>query len=512
MSGTRPQGAALADDKAKRALILPGGGLRLSYAAGVAKRLFEGGLTFEFMDGTSGGSLILAMLLSGLDIEEICQRWSSMQMAQTLALPSFSQIVADDGFIAAGSASAFRQNVFPHLGINFERLRQATGIKASFNVGNFATKCNQVFPHQHITEDHLVAGMSLPGVFPPVSINGELYMDSGFIQDANLLHTVKAGARELWVVWIMGNIPEYRTGLLNWYVQMLEVAANAALHKELLQIANINSRIAAGETVYGHTQPIRLHFIRPPHPLPLDSALYTGEICHADLIKQGYEDTTRYMLNTTQEGDPFDPAITKMTEQHPGIQFKETMSGGFALGTSDYKQGCDKGQWAGHVLAMHAQVDIDDIDQFVETGKHPGRLSGSIDFEPMGKGIPAHSGVFNLFYPADKPGLKLMVYELAFTHDGQDYYLAGKKEVEDDTGFDLWSDTTTLYTQLHKGTDKSGEVVGAGILTLGVIDLIKLVSTMRVLHAKNTPEKLATIGKFGRFFMGELWDTYAKHA
>lgn len=512
MSGIIPQGAASSNDNQKRALILPGGGLRLSYAAGVIKRLFEQGLTFEFMDGTSGGSLNLAMLLSGLGIDEICQRWSSMQMAQTLALPSLSQMMADDGFVAAGSASAFRQKIFPHLGINFERLREASNIKASFNIGNFATKNNQVFSHRDITEDHLVAGMSLPGVFPPVNINGDLYMDSGFIQDANLLDTVKAGACELWVVWIMGNIAQYRAGLLNCYVQMLEVAANAALHKEFLQIAEINQRIAAGEKVYGHTQPIRLHFIRPPHPLPLDSTLYTGEICHADLIKQGYEDANFYLANTTEEGDPFDPAITQMTEQHPGIQFKETMSGGFALGTSDYKEGCDKGQWAGHVLAMHAQVDIDDIDQFVETGAHPGRLSGSIDFEPLGKGIPAHSGVFNLFFPADKPGLKLMVYELAFTHDGQDYYLAGKKEVEDDTGFDLWSDTTTLYTQLHKGSDKSGEVVGAGILTLGVIDLIKLVSTMRVLNAKNTSEKLATIGKFGRFFMGELWDTYAKHA
>ncbi len=50
----------------QRALILPGGGLRLSYAAGVMDELFKHGLTFSHMDGTSGGSLNLAMLLSGL--------------------------------------------------------------------------------------------------------------------------------------------------------------------------------------------------------------------------------------------------------------------------------------------------------------------------------------------------------------------------------------------------------------------------------------------------------------
>ncbi len=187
------------------------------------------------------------------------------------------------------------------------------------------------------------------------------------------------------------------------------------------------------------------------------------------------------------------------------------MSGGFSLETIDYKIGCEQGQWAGTELAMHAQVDIDDIDQFISDRAHPGRLSGSIDFPPMGKGIQAHSGLFNLFYPSDDPTVKLMVYELGFVHQGQQYYLAGKKEVRDDTGFDLWSDTTTLYTSLHSGTDKSAQVVGAGILRLGVTDLIRLVSTINVLNAESAADKLKTVGKFGHFFMGELWDTYAKH-
>lgn len=187
------------------------------------------------------------------------------------------------------------------------------------------------------------------------------------------------------------------------------------------------------------------------------------------------------------------------------------MTGGFSLSATDYKVGCDQGQWAGTELSMHAQVDIDDIDQFIADSGHAGRLSGSIDFPPMGKAMQAHSGVFNLFYPSDDPTTKLMVYELGFNHAGQDYYLAGKKEVRDDTGFDLWSDTTTLYTNLHQGTDKTAPVVGAGILSLGVTDLIKLVSTIKVLNAESGADKLKTVGKFGHFFMGELWDTYAKH-
>jgi cholesterol oxidase len=57
-------------------------------------------------------------------------------------------------------------------------------------------------------------------------------------------------------------------------------------------------------------------------------------------------------------------------------------------------------------------------------------------------------------------------YELAFVLGSQDYYLAGRKEVRHDPVYDLWRDTTTLYTTLHQGTDKTGTVVGAGILTI----------------------------------------------
>jgi hypothetical protein len=36
-------------------------------------------------------------------------------------------------------------------------------------------------------------------------------------------------------------------------------------------------------------------------------------------------------------------------------------------------------------------------------------------------------GVFNLFSPADEPDIKYMIYELAFEHEGQAYYLTGRR-------------------------------------------------------------------------------------
>lgn len=192
-----------------------------------------------------------------------------------------------------------------------------------------------------------------------------------------------------------------------------------------------------------------------------------------------------------------------------GITFRETMTGPFALGETDPKAGETAGKRANTELSMHASVEIRDLDRFVADETHNGSITGQIDFAPFGKGIPAGRGVFRLFSPSDKPGLRLMVYELGFEHGADAYYLAGQKHVQNDhAGTDLWNDTTTLYTKLHKGSDAAGPVVGAGVLRLGIPDLAKLTSTVRVLNAEKASDHARALGAFGRFFMGNLWETY----
>lgn len=190
------------------------------------------------------------------------------------------------------------------------------------------------------------------------------------------------------------------------------------------------------------------------------------------------------------------------------LTFKETMSGYFTLGVTDPAEGAKVGKQNNTQLAMHAKVSLDDLDRFLSDPNHLGSLTGTVDFPPFGTGIAANSGVFNLFKPTNDPDMTYMVYELAFQHQGQDYYLAGHKNVKDDPGFDLWSDTTTLYTCLHQGKDKHGPIVGAGILTLGVKQLADLISTIKVPGATSLAEKAHAIEKFGAFFAGKLWDSY----
>jgi hypothetical protein len=183
-----------------------------------------------------------------------------------------------------------------------------------------------------------------------------------------------------------------------------------------------------------------------------------------------------------------------------GLTFHETMAGPLALGATDPETGAaDPGA---ATLAIHCEIEIDDIDRFVADPEHTGSISGTVDYPPFGEGIPVTRGTFNLFSPGG-PEERIMGYRLAFVHDGTPYFLAGRKHVHDDPGFDVWKDTTTLYTVLHEGVDEDGPARGAGILSLGVEALARMVSTMRPAGGGIEP-----LIKFGRLFLGSLWETY----
>lgn len=198
------------------------------------------------------------------------------------------------------------------------------------------------------------------------------------------------------------------------------------------------------------------------------------------------------------------------TQTRPGVSFNETMKGGFALGETDPKKGEEKGDAAGTKLAIHCDIDIPDAYAFIADPQHNAAMRGHVDFPPLGMNIPAANGLFNLFSPGDNPKHKQMIYELGFRHNGQQYYVAGKKEVRDDRGFDMWNDITTCFTRLHQGTDKSGPVVGAGVIYIKKEQLLNLIPTIRATNTDSKQESFKVLADFGKFFMGSIWETHSK--
>ncbi len=306
-------------EQPSRSLVLAGGGVRLAYQAGVSQALEEHGLQFNHVDGTSGGIFNTAMLASGLNPDEMCARWRSLKVSNFMSLRPAKSYLKLASMTAFGDADGIRQKVFPHLGIDLDKIRENKAINATFNVCNFTYKTVEAIPNREATEDHLIAGVSLPIFMPAIKIHDDWYTDAVWIKDANLMEAVKRGAEEIWLVWAIGNTKEYLPGFFNQYVHMIEMSANGGLLEEYAQIKALNERIAVGDSPYGQRHPIKLHVIKPEYPLPLDPDLFFNKVDTTSLINMGYVDTLKYLDGMSEIGVAYDTDSTRMKD--PGKQF-----------------------------------------------------------------------------------------------------------------------------------------------------------------------------------------------
>ena len=151
----------------RRSLVLAGGGMRVAWQTGVVAALTEHGLGFHHIDGTSGGIMTAGMLLSG-------QRPAEMAAALVRPRRAGLQLAAAGARLPEGAVGAARdgrrgrgiRTVFPHLGIDVDKIRAST-VEGTFNLVDFVTKCCVAVPHTEVDAELLAAGMSLPIAMPP---------------------------------------------------------------------------------------------------------------------------------------------------------------------------------------------------------------------------------------------------------------------------------------------------------------------------------------------------------
>ena len=302
----------------KRSLILAGGGMRLAYQAGVLIALEESGVSFNHVDGTSGGIFNVGMLASGLNAHQIAQSWRKLDIKHFMSVRPLKSYFKPLNMMGYADADGIRNKIFPGLGIDVEKINRFTVGDITFNVCNFSDKSIESIPNDNVKEDHLIAGVSLPIVMPAIEIDDQWYSDAVWIKDANLIEAVKRGANELWLVWAIGNTATYLPGALNQYVHMIEMSANGGLLEEYARIEMINAQIAQGQTTHGQIKPLTLFVIKPEFPLPLDPDLFFNKIDARSLINMGYADAKKSIKSMPLDGVAMDVEATKMKD--PGIR------------------------------------------------------------------------------------------------------------------------------------------------------------------------------------------------
>ena len=199
-----------------------------------------------------------------------------------------------------------------------------------------------------------------------------------------------------------------------------------------------------------------------------------------------------------------------------GMEFTEKMKGHLALGETDPLAGWELGRQLAQRFMFQLTITAPDVERFAAGEDHTAIAEGYVDCDLLGGRLPVQRGWANLFVTADAALTREMRYRLWFSDlSGQPLTMYGFKTVRNDRGFDMWTDTSTLYITLMRGhvppgengaQDAPADVIGAGILRILPLDFARQLTTFR--GSGSGP--LGSIARFGAFFAGSMKDVYLR--
>jgi len=185
---------------APMALVLSGGGAKGAYEAGVAAVFVERGLPIRLVAGSSAGALNAAMVASGR-ADRLEAMWRAVTREQVYMLRAS---VFFAGFLPGWltllvlneSSSLFDPSPLRDLitaSLDFERIR-ASPVRLLVTATDLAARQRRVFDNRTVTVDVLMAAAAVPGLFPPVEVDGTLLVDGGLTGRAPVLEALEADA------------------------------------------------------------------------------------------------------------------------------------------------------------------------------------------------------------------------------------------------------------------------------------------------------------------------------
>jgi len=189
------------------------------------------------------------------------------------------------------------------------------------------------------------------------------------------------------------------------------------------------------------------------------------------------------------------------------VRFTEEMLGHVTFGEEDFLRGANAERDGAGALKFHLTIVVEDIERFAHDPRRSAGAHGYIVCDALGGKLPVERGAFNLFVDTE-PGVKRMLYRLFFRDGaGHPLTLSGHKLIKDDAGFDVWRDTTTLFTRVLRGhvdeSEEAGaEIVASGVLRIRARDFARQLTTFR--------GSLGGLLKFLTIFLGQLAEAYLR--
>jgi hypothetical protein len=305
---------------------------------------------------------------------------------------------------------------------------------------------------------------------------------------------------------------EWNDGFIANYFQIIEASANSNFKRICRRIEANNAAIEKGQAgEFGRK--IALKVLQAE--VPMHYLVNFSQDRLVECVNLGVQTARKWCKEQGLALRPGEDAPTQVQTAQTKLQFSEVMKGFLAQGQDEFEAGFAQGKADGMAASFSLTIKMDGVDRFVTDPKHEAAAEGYIDCAAFGGKRPVSNGSFNLFVESGgNPHHKKMLYRLWFEDaQGKPLTLLGYKDVKDDPGFDVWSDTTTLYTRILEGHctfGKEGKCLAAGVLKLHMTDFLKELTTFRV-EGPTIADRSSALARFGQLFLGKLWDVYASH-
>jgi len=225
------------------AFVLSGGASLGAAQVGMLTALAEAGVRPDLVVGTSVGAINGAWLAGGVDCGGLGQVWRALRRETVFP----TRLV--DGLLGLAGR---RGHLVPDHGlrrllrehVRFERLEEA---QVPFHVvaTDVLSGCDTLLSHGDSIEA-ILASTAIPGVLPPVRVDGRDLMDGGVVNNTPISHAVRLGADVVWVL---------ATGYSCALAERPRGALGMTLHAVTL---GINRRLAADVRRYGDRVDLRL--------------------------------------------------------------------------------------------------------------------------------------------------------------------------------------------------------------------------------------------------------------